>query len=96
MLILLYVAITYPLNMAFPETEIISDQVNFILGSIISFLFFIDIILTFFTSMTDEEDPNLEITDLKKIAIDYVKHWFFIDVVSTFPIDMFFESNGST
>jgi hypothetical protein len=46
--------------------------------------------------MTDEEDPNLEITDLKKIAIDYVKHWFFIDVVSTFPIDMFFESNGST
>ena len=86
MLILLYVAITTPLNMAFPETEIISDQVNFILGSIIDlandkneFRYFIP-----------------EITDLKKIAIDYVKHWFFIDVFSTFPIDMFFESNGST
>jgi len=34
------------------------------------------------------EDPvsGLPVVDLKKIAINYVKVWFFIDLVATVPV----------
>jgi hypothetical protein len=58
----------------------------------ISFLF--DIIFTFFTSYTDPI-TNLEITSHKKIAINYMKLWFWFDVLSILPIDYFIMSSGT-
>ena len=55
----------------------------------------IDIILTFFTSVTDEQDFK-EITDKKRIAVIYLKKWFIIDVVSILPVDVFLLANYNT
>lgn len=51
--------------------------------------FFVDIVLWFFTSYTDKK-RGVEVTNHKKIAINYIKTWFFIDVISTLPIDVIF------
>jgi hypothetical protein len=51
------------------------------------FIFMIDIVVIFFTSLpaTDEED---EITDRKVIAASYLRGWFFVDVMAIFPFDL--------
>ena len=55
----------------------------------LDFLFLCDIIATFFSAF---EDFDLKINDnLKDIAINYLKGWFFIDFVSIFPIDLIFS-----
>ena len=47
-------------------------------------VFIIDIILNFFSV---EEDVNGEmIIDQKKIAITYIRTWFFIDLVASIPV----------
>jgi len=51
-------------------------------------MFLIDIILTFFTSISTDETSQ-EITDFKLIAVEYLKSWFIFDVVSIIPIDYF-------
>jgi hypothetical protein len=44
--------------------------------------------LAFFSAF---EDFDLKINDnLKDIAINYLKGWFFIDFISIFPIDLIF------
>jgi len=54
----------------------------------IDIVFFVDIILTFFTSIQDDE-KYAEITDFKIIAITYIKTWFLFDLISILPIDYF-------
>lgn len=47
-------------------------------------VFIIDIILNFFSV---EEDVNGEmIIDQKKIAITYIRTWFFIDLIASIPV----------
>ena len=55
---------------------------------IIDCFFLVDMVLTFFTSVTDTE-KMLEITDLKIIAKKYFEMWFWIDFISIFPFDEF-------
>ena len=52
----------------------------------IDFIFLLDMILTFFTTITDK-NSMLELTDKKAIAKDYIRTWFIIDLVSIFPFD---------
>ena len=52
-------------------------------------MFLIDIILTFFTSVTDDKQVY-EITDKWEIAKKYLKGWFWIDVLSILPLDLIF------
>lgn len=59
--------------------------------------FFVDIIVTFFTAYHDESKINL-VTDKKVIAKKYIKFWFWLDLLSILPVDMFISSsdeNGS-
>ena len=49
--------------------------------------FFIDIILTFFTSVNDKHRVY-QITDRSVIARKYLRGWFFVDVLSIMPIDL--------
>jgi len=46
-------------------------------------IFAVDIVVNFFSSYFDKED-NL-IYDKKTIALNYMKGWFLIDVVSILP-----------
>lgn len=43
-------------------------------------------ILTFFTTYTDDT-TLIEVYDKKRIAVHYLKFWFWIDLVSIFPFE---------
>ena len=55
---------------------------------IVDIVFLIDIIMTFFTSYQNEDETH-EFTDLKSIAIRYLKTWFFVDLISILPLEYF-------
>lgn len=59
----------------------------FYVDSTTNILFVIDMILRFFTAYID--DSSLELKDSKMdIAKDYLKGWFFVDLVSVIPFDL--------
>ena len=49
--------------------------------------FALDIAFTFFTGI-ERKDHSVE-TDLKVIAKEYLKLWFWIDLMSTMPVGIF-------
>mmetsp|Transcript_27296 Transcript_27296/g.36510 ORF Transcript_27296/g.36510 Transcript_27296/m.36510 type:complete len:264 (+) Transcript_27296:1271-2062(+) len=84
LIILLVVSIIVPTRLAFAQSEPISW---FVFYSTTDFIFFIDIILSFFTSVSDEQKVY-EITDKKYIARTYLKGWFWVDFISILPLDL--------
>jgi hyperpolarization activated cyclic nucleotide-gated potassium channel 1 len=85
--ILVISCILTPVDLAFPLIRENTLSYNIFLY-ILDFLFLIDIIVAFFSAF---EDFDLKINDnLKDIAINYLKGWFFIDFISIFPIDLIF------
>ena len=84
LVLLLLVCIIVPYRLAFyPDQS--TGWVYFYL--IMDFCFFLDIIVTFFTSVPDDATCT-EITDRKEIAKLYMKGWFWIDSISIFPFDL--------
>lgn len=60
-------------------------------------LFFCDLMFTFFTAYEDER--GIVIVEFKKIAANYLKGWFWLDLISTFPLYLILDSStlpGST
>jgi len=57
-----------------------------ILDTAINCLFFVDIILNFFTAYQDEEMNMID--DHRSIAKEYLKTWFVIDFISIIPFDL--------
>ena len=91
LVLLLIISLLVPWRLAFNQGQ--DDETGWLVAFwIIDLFFLIDIMLTFFTSVTDEHDFT-EITDKKRIAIIYLKKWFIIDVVSILPIDVFLLAN---
>lgn len=58
-----------------------------IVDEIMDGLFLIDILITFNKPYYDEN--NIIVTDRRKIAKQYVKTWFFIDLIMLFPTSLF-------
>lgn len=58
------------------------------------FIFLVDITICFFTTFKDDV-RQVEITSHKLIAINYVKGWFLIDILSIFPFDAMLEGNAN-
>ena len=56
----------------------------------IDFMFLIDIVLSFFTSIPETENED-EVLDRKKIAVNYLQGWFSIDFLSIIPFQVIFE-----
>lgn len=52
------------------------------------FIFTLDIILNFFTTYLIDDKYE---TDLNNIVIGYLKGWFIMDFIATFPFDMFLQ-----
>ena len=84
-LVLTFVAFVVPYRLGFSEIDGPAWVWTY---QAIDFVFFVDIILTFFSSIQENESSQ-EITDFKKIATAYFKSWFFFDVISIIPIDYF-------
>lgn len=82
-ILLLYICIFMPYFMAFPDSGSNFTQVFFY---VIDFTFFIDILLRFNTAFYDKHGTL--VSSRKKIAIAYMKFWFWIDLLSIIPIEV--------
>jgi hypothetical protein len=87
LLLLILVSIIVPWRVAFVDTD---NQVWRGIYYTVDGLFAIDIVLTFFTGITSDDDVK-EITDPKVIAKTYLRGWFIIDVISVMPMDLFLD-----
>lgn len=55
-------------------------------------VFFVDMVLTFFSAYWDDERL---VVSLKSIAINYIKFWFWIDLISIFPFEQIMDSGDT-
>lgn len=77
-----YVVVILPFKFGFYSK--VENNAWDIVDLIIDAFFFIDIILTFFTPYWDHEELK---TSLKAIAKNYLKFWFFLDLIAVFPFE---------
>jgi hypothetical protein len=75
--VLLYTATYVPFGISYIDDE---GSVMTIFGTILDGIFFTDIILNFFTAYEDKK-VGVEVRH-KRIAINYLKSWFLIDLFS--------------
>ncbi len=61
------------------------------MDNIVNICFLFDIIVNLFTVI---EINGKEIDSLKEIVLDYVKGWFFIDVLTIFPWDLILQTSN--
>lgn len=85
MVLLMFVTISLPVRLAFYESD---DFTWKIINSFVDICFGIDLILSFFSSYVDSVS-QIEVTDKKHIAINYFKTWFFPDLLSIVPLELF-------
>jgi hyperpolarization activated cyclic nucleotide-gated potassium channel 1 len=94
-LILIYTAIVMPFRLAFYDT-VFWDAWT-VLDFVIDGLFFVDVVVNFF-SVGVNSDGSLE-TRQGKIAIGYLKGWFWLDITACLPfslLDMLQSSDKSS
>lgn len=82
--LMLYSALVTPYRICLVSA---SDFTWTLVETCIDFCFLLDILLTFFTAYQDN-DLNL-ILSRRKIAWKYIKTWFFIDLLSSIPFQLF-------
>lgn len=85
---MVYVITLMPYIMVFVEDGTFDAFEN-----IVRIYFILDIFINFFTAYYDSE--GILITSCKKIILHYLKGWFFIDFISSFPGNFFFGNAGS-
>lgn len=88
----MFITLVVPVRLAFAEDDPTSWLIVY---AWVDISFFIDIIITFLTSYTDET-TNLEVTDFGKIARNYIKSWFIFDALSIVPLDYFVSVGGTS
>lgn len=86
MLIAIWNTIQIPYGIAFNPNED-SSPLNIVVNLSFDILFMLDIVISFRTSYIDEESGE-EIASTKKIASQYLKGRFMVDLVSSLPTDI--------
>lgn len=81
----IFAAIEVPLHLALQYPKTGWRQ---ILGYVYPVIFTIDIVVTFFTTITIDGE---EITSRRKIAVHYLRTWFFVDLIAATPFDLIFS-----
>jgi len=82
----------------FLETDNEDNSQSFVYNPVyyaIEIFFAIFIVLQFFQTYQDHS-TLLIVTDFKKIALRYMKRWFFIDLLSIIPFELFMSSSDSS
>ena len=74
------------------DINIDDDLEGRIFDYVILILNAIYIVLNFFHSYLDKKTGEV-VTNTKKIAINYLKGWFFIDFISSFPFEFIWEKS---
>jgi Ca2+-binding EF-hand superfamily protein len=93
-MLLLYVAITVPLRAGF-SLEVELWSVAFFVDAVIDLYFISDICLNFTTAFYRKDGMRED--RFVPIAINYMKGWFFIDLISTLPVSYvpYFVDSGT-
>ncbi|XP_071964484.1 potassium/sodium hyperpolarization-activated cyclic nucleotide-gated channel 2-like [Antedon mediterranea] len=84
--ILIINLITIPVSITFFKQEEIGLQ-WIVINCVSDTLFITDIFFNFRTGILNHDGNELVILDPKKIAKHYLKSWFFLDLVSSLPMD---------
>ena len=79
--LVLFIAIMLPYRLAFARSW---DQSLVSIDFFTDLYFMFDIVLNFQTAYFDDDQL---IVDRKLICINYIKTWFIIDIIATFPVD---------
>ena len=90
--LILYSVIIVPFRIGFQVTQ---SPIEFIVDSIVDTLFFIDIIANFNTSYVDVA-TEITVVDRKLIAMNYLRFWFWLDILSTVPVDTILNKTMGT
>ena len=91
---IIYTIILLPYRMAFSIES--NSSLLVALDVLVDFIFLIDLVLNFF--FTYKNSTEIEIFTLKKIALTYLKTWFFVDLISSIPfslISFFISESGN-
>lgn len=91
---LLYLAIVLPYRIGFDEDAPEGSGAYYFETSIDIF-FALDIIVNFRTGVISDESREI-VMDWKVVAIAYVKSWFVLDLLSTFPFGRIFSGAANT
>lgn len=91
MILVLYTTIIYTYRISFSDSE---DETWLICEYIIDFMFFMDSVFTFFTCYFGNSSEL--VVSHKMIAINYLKLWFWVDVLGFFPFEVFVSSKVGT
>lgn len=91
MFVLILTTFIIPYRLAFYESDTLGWE---LLYYFFDLMFLIDVFLCFITSYTDEL-LQIEITSQKLIAINYIRGWFTIDILSIFPFDAILSGNSN-
>jgi hypothetical protein len=86
-LIILYSILIIPYRIGF---QVRTNHIENLFDYAVDLLFFVDIIVAFNTAYVDELTENVVI-DRHKIALNYLKLWFWIDLASSIPFDGILE-----
>lgn len=86
-LLIVYIILVLPYKFAFVEEP---GEAWDIFDYMVDLMFIIDIIVVFFTAYID--DKNEIVISKKKIAFKYQKFWFWLDLMSVFPVELVSQS----
>eukprot|EP01135_Chromosphaera_perkinsii_P011824 Nk52_evm15s2506 gene=Nk52_evmTU15s2506 len=91
MLLLMVTLIILPVALAFDTGNIIEGDIDFfvVFDFLSDLVFLFDIFLNFRTGSVEEDDEIA--LDKKTIRLDYLQGWFFVDLLSSFPLDLVVE-----
>lgn len=89
--VMLIITIVYAFIMPYYWTFCPNEPADVFLNIFFDVIFASNIVLSFFTGYIDGFN-HIVITNLKLIAINYMKHWFIIDFIGIFPINYILEN----
>ena len=89
-LLLFYVATVMPFTMAFVDTD---EGAWFYFNLCLDTAFLTDVLVNLFSAYYDED--NRLITSRKKIVCTYLKGWFVVDILASFPFNLLESSIDS-
>ncbi len=81
----IFAAVEVPLHLALQYPK---AGWRFVLGMVYPVIFSIDILVTFFTTITVD---GQEVTSKREIAIRYLRSWFIVDFIAATPFDLIFS-----
>jgi hypothetical protein len=87
MFLMAYVVSFVPFNICFDESVTTEMTLVKYIDVVVDIFFFIDIIINFLSAY-DDPQTSLPVVKYRKIAKNYLKMWFWIDLITVLPFNL--------